>query len=323
MKNIIVNATGRLGNQFFQYSYAKKIQKATGGSITINFKEIEQKAELLPNQDWKDSLKDFNTNYEKVSFNRLQLLSHLSFIQKILIVFHTLFIRTILKKDNLKNYDELNNFSKKYANYLYKRGLYVFPMMSVKYISSNHDKILLMGKYEDPESLDEIKDELRLDFIPQAPILEQNRLFYEKISSTQSVCITIRRGDYLSNKFKDDFFQCDEEYFSKGIKIIKQKVTNPVFFFFSDDLEYAKKFAENYLEDSDEYYVENPDNPIWEKVRIMSKCKYFIISNSTFSWWVQFLGDYENKIVIGPRQWYPQKSTNKSNNLVQENWIKI
>lgn len=52
-----------------------------------------------------------------------------------------------------------------------------------------------------------------------------------------------------------------------------------------------------------EFENNNGNDPVWEKIRLMSACKHFIISNSTFSWWAQFLGNYDHKIVIAPKPW--------------------
>ena len=35
----------------------------------------------------------------------------------------------------------------------------------------------------------------------------------------------------------------------------------------------------------------------------MKSCKHFIMSNSTYSWWAQFLGTDVDKIVIAPDKW--------------------
>lgn len=324
MKKIILNASGRLGNQLFQYAFAKKVQKRQGGDIIINFYDIEQKNKLYPNQNWEDGLTDFQTTYKKVSLNKIELvLKYFSVFQKFLILLNFFLVRTFLRRENIKSYENLKPISKKYTQFLLSKGLYIFPIISGAYKESNEDIAFLNGKYENEKYILEVAEELKRDIIPQYPVLEQNKDFYTHIKNSQSVCITIRRGDYLTSEHVKDFFQCDESYFLKGINVIKSKVENPVFFFFSDDLEYSKEFAETYLSAGDEYYIENPNNPIWEKVRIMSACKHFIISNSTFSWWVQFLGNYDGKIVVGPSSWFPKESSNIEDSLTQEAWIKI
>lgn len=98
---------------------------------------------------------------------------------------------------------------------------------------------------------------------------------------------------------------------------MKQKVENPVFIVFSDEIQWAK---ENLHFDATTFY-ERGDDPLWEKVRLMSACKHFIISNSTFSWMVQYLGQYKDKIVISPSRW--NNGTKFPCYLIEENFIKI
>ena len=54
----------------------------------------------------------------------------------------------------------------------------------------------------------------------------------------------------------------------------------------------------------------------------MSKCKYFIIPNSTFSWWGAWLSEREGKMIIAPKQWLRDASIN-SNDLIPKEWIRI
>ena len=76
-------------------------------------------------------------------------------------------------------------------------------------------------------------------------------------------------------------------------------IENPKYIVFSDDVEWCKNnmdFPENTI-------YENHGNTIYEKLKVMSNCKNFIISNSTFSWWAQFMSNNQNKKVIAPKKW--------------------
>jgi len=105
--------------------------------------------------------------------------------------------------------------------------------------------------------------------------------------------------------------------FQKAIAAIKEHVKQPVFFFFSDDINWVK----NNIICNDECYFEDNCNPIWECLRLMYSCKHFIISNSTFSWWGQYLSRNENKLVVAPSIWY--NIENETAHLLEDNWIKI
>jgi hypothetical protein len=99
--------------------------------------------------------------------------------------------------------------------------------------------------------------------------------------------------------------------------VIKQKVQNPVFFLFSDDVDWVKT---NVQTGECETYCEDGTDPVWEKLRMMSMCKHFIISNSTFSWWAQWLSTNDNKIVISPSRWF---NNDYQSPLIDSNWITI
>lgn len=49
----------------------------------------------------------------------------------------------------------------------------------------------------------------------------------------------------------------------------------------------------------------------------MSACKNFIISNSSFSWWAQYLSTNNNRIVYAPSRWY---TNNRKVDIYQQNW---
>lgn len=100
--------------------------------------------------------------------------------------------------------------------------------------------------------------------------------------------------------------------------MMKQKVRNAKFFVFSDDIEWVKENM-NFPEDS---VFESGNDPVWEKLRMMYSCKHFIISNSTFSWWAQYLSRNSEKVVIAPNKW---RNKGVWQDIYQENWniIKI
>lgn len=137
-----------------------------------------------------------------------------------------------------------------------------------------------------------IVEELRV----KAEVSDNNKKILYKILRTESVCVHVRRGDYSSSCISDI---CDENYFKNGISLMKQKVPNAFFVFFSDDIEWVKK---RIIMPKSCIYV-NQNNRAHEDLQLMYHCKHFIISNSSFSWWAQYLSYNREKIVIAPKKW--------------------
>ena len=63
------------------------------------------------------------------------------------------------------------------------------------------------------------------------------------------------------------------------------------------------------------------NNSAYDELRLMYNCKNFIISNSSFSWWAQYLSRNEKKVVIAPSKWY--KNKNQKIDIYEKKWVLV
>lgn len=315
---IYLKIRGRAGNQLFQYATVKNFQNKyyKDEDIAIDFSDLKK---LGKEEDgFKDSLEDFNAgNYKTV--NKIKS----NIWQKILIFIMKVpnpFFRLIGLKDkadilSYKFEKMIQPFINKFGVYYMIHGYYEFKPCMAK------NKIFY-GNFESAKYFDENEKLIKELFTPKEKIIEKNKELYENITKSNSICITIRRGDFVSNpEFKKVHYICDSKYFYKAIETIKQKVDNPTFIVFSDDIEWVK---EN-MDFGVSAFYEDGNDPIWEKLRLMYSCKHFIISNSTFSWWAQYLSTNKDKVVIAPKKWKNSayKLDTSKLNIYQDFWIRI
>ena len=108
------------------------------------------------------------------------------------------------------------------------------------------------------------------------------------------------------------------EYYKKAIRYVEKNIKNPVFFVFSDDLEWASENLK--LSNANFVNINSVGNPEMDLV-LMSKCNHNIIANSTFSWWGAYLNQNPKKIVIAPKKW--MSTFDNLDDLYPENWLRI
>ena len=91
-----------------------------------------------------------------------------------------------------------------------------------------------------------------------------------------------------------------EAFFEKEIALLIDRVKdkeNILFYVTSNDIEWCKNNLNlkkyEVVWDSEEFQV-------YEKIELMKKCKYFGLSNSTFSWMGAYLSQREDKTVVLP-----------------------
>ncbi len=147
-------------------------------------------------------------------------------------------------------------------------------------------------------------------------ISKNSKILVHKIQNTNSVCMHIRRGDYLKLENLDSLGVCSTNYYFNSVDLMIEKLNKPNFFVFSDDIEWCKN---NIRINGNSYFIPNSFTNI-DSFYLMRNCKHYIISNSTFSWWPAWLSNFESKIVIAPKIWW---KSNPHNSPVLNNWIKI
>lgn len=312
---IYLEMYGRLGNQFFRYAVARAMQLELypGEKVVINFQQIDDLKKNDPS--FYNVLEDFNVaDYGIYQKGGKVIFKESSLCQKIVCALYYLQLR----KYAPEQMNKLVEFESKWQALLNKFGLYWFRRGSWELQKSNKENKFLSGNFEDPRYFDGIRDMLISELTPKYPVIPKNEKMLNMIRSTNSICLSVRRGDFESNAdFKKLHSICHREYFEQAIDKIKHLVPNPTFFMFSDDIEWVRK---NIVTGCETFYEDGTD-PVWEKLRLMSTCKHFIISNSTFSWWVQYLSTYENKIVVSPSKWF--NNDYDSPLIDKNNWILI
>ena len=96
---------------------------------------------------------------------------------------------------------------------------------------------------------------------------------------------------------------------------IEKMINNPVFFVFTENFDIVKKW-----ELPGNVVFVDLQNEDFEDLQLMYNCKNFIISNSTYSWWAQFLSSNDKKIVIAPNKWFLGEEDNPTA-LYCKDWI--
>ena len=296
---IYVDLKGNLGNQMFNYALARKIQKETGQQIVLNSYNLENK-----HKNYKMSLKIFKLN-DNVLFSNEKLPSKCnceSLLYKLISKTRIKF----LKKTYYKFFSKRNIF-------VWADSTYVDVKINKKRLSK-HQNIYISGFWQSPLYCNPIRDELLNDFQLVKELNPKYFDLYYKIKNTNSVCVSVRRGDYISNPiYYKKHFVCNNEYFSNSVKLINKKIQNPTLVMFSDDILWVK----NNMKYNNEVLYEEDDTSLTDKIILMSSCKNFILSNSTFSWWVEFLCTNKDKVSIAPSRWY---ADNTKADLYQDYW---
>ena len=139
----------------------------------------------------------------------------------------------------------------------------------------------------------------------------------QQIQGAESpVSLHIRRGDSARIHGGKDALPLT--YQRNAIEAVRQRVANPTFFVFSDDLPYCRKHLPGHVK---AVFVDHNDAlNSHEDLRLMAACRHNIIANSSFSWWGAWLNPNPAKIVCAPSVWRDEAI---SRQILPPDWIPL
>lgn len=281
---IIIKLKGGLGNQLFQYAFGRLLSSRRGEELWLD----------------KDVLGELGDTYRYYGLDNFKIKANPVSRQEAEPVKYPL--GPLSKAVRCLNAKLLRRFHVGYEPSLLKSRKSYFDgyFQSYKYLEPIRDILL---------------EEISLVKQPGREYQEMLGL----IESAESVAVHIRRTDYLDPVNSQNFSVFGLEYYQQAIRLIKDKAGRPVFFVFSDDIEWSK---ENLETGAETVYVSGRGLADYEELILMSRCRHQITANSSFSFWGAWLNQYPKKIVITPKQW-SRIFIKEQQGLLPEEWIKI
>jgi len=161
----------------------------------------------------------------------------------------------------------------------------------------------LLGYWVTDRYFRHIADRIRRELTPKEPLNDDNRRALARIQSTFSVAVHIRRGDYVSNPVTTAYHGLlPLGYYRRAMDYIAERVSDPVFFVFSDDIGWVKDNLRHPV--AMEMMSINRADQGHRDLQLMTACRHHILANSTFSWWGAWMSESAAKIVIAPTPWF-------------------
>lgn len=229
-------------------------------------------------------------NYErKTQWNTL-------FSNKLNVIDRERFSKIVFRRYHEKREVTYNTIPLMYGN-IYLTGYY----QAYQYISDNTKEIMKSLIYSNDSYMKIAHD-----------MYDKIKHHFNDMSDDNFVSIHVRRGDYL--KVSEFHTVLNESYYKNAYDKVCENGKKHIVVF-SDEIDWCKN---NFKITDNIYYVDINDCCI--ELILMSLFKHNIIANSTFSWWATFISDYQNKIVVAPKNWFGPSGYQEHDDLYLPNW---
>ncbi len=288
---IITRLTGGLGNQMFQYAFGRQLAESHRTELKLDLG-------FYSNPKWNIPVRTYDLDIFNI-------------------------------REALATEDETTRLAKRVRNDLTDRAFNRLFGTKSSHIREPHfhfsqaaldlpDNIYISGYWQSEKYFVGVSDLLRREFTFRDEPSESAAAILTRIQSTNSVCVHVRRGDFLVNPLNGLY---GVEYYKKGEEIVSLEVVDPVFYVFSNDMDWCQA---NLKFDAPTVFVSDDfgERKFRDDLRLMSACKHFIIANSSFSWWAVWLAANNERLVVSPTEWFADPALD-TKDLFPKSWIRI
>lgn len=302
---IYAELAGGLGNQMFIYAFARALGLRCGEGVT-----------LLDRQDWRDgapahtvcALRDLSISPE------VRILADPGFAKAHLPRQNTakaLMIKYEQRKGLMAR--DWQGFEARCAPALNALGLHFATDGYTPVHRGSAKDFLAWGYFQSARYFDDFADTIKAELRPQAA--PAGPLAEAIAEAAYPVAVHLRRGDYC--RPENAILQvCSPAYYARAVAAVKAARPQATLFVFSDDIAWARE----HLDTANLPAVFAPQGSAVGDMGLMQQCKGFVLSNSTYSWWAQYLANAPDKLVLAPAKWYAHT---KKSALYLPDWQRI
>lgn len=274
----VVELCGGLGNQLFCYAFgfsqAKKYNAELWIDTSLHDSGLCRRLEIL----------DLNIQYDKkisIQYSRNMFLRKLGY-------------NWVRKKQKTG-----------WSTKTYKVEEAFLPYAEIPLISDTYYR----GYWQNYRFFDPYRDEIIKMIRPRYNVEHEYQDYRDKLLSTNSVAVHVRRGDYLKNGW-----DLSTDYYVAARNRIREWNRDIDVYIFSDDVEYCRNFFREIFPDA-VYPEYKTRNAAIDDLMLMASCQYMIIANSTYSWWAAYMNSRKDSMIVCPiyREW--------NRNFYPNHWI--
>ncbi len=287
---VILKVNGRLGNQLFIYAYGQALKKQWNQEVAYDFYGFkgngvaETVRAVLRFTLRTPRYANDALSELAISYERCHPVRHAASLQR----------ARIIREDSLPEF----GCEKVYPKHAY-----------------------LVGYWQNEHWFQNSKTELQETIVFRRKHTHAVAKLISQIENSESVCVHVRRGDYVENPATAKVHNlCGWDYYKTAVQLLQAHTGGGNHYYvFSDDIAWCKNNLT--LLATSITFVELPGSYTNLDFELMMHCKHFIIANSSYSWWAAWLGKSPHKMVICPARWTNYKDSPLTPQCAD--WIKV